>query len=425
VAISPFSWVAPWPSLLWAGAALLAIAALCLGLGVFPRLAAVTAWGLLAALQDRNPALYMAGDRYLLLLIMWCVLLPTGARLSLRPAPVGVTRIRSWAGAGLLLQVMFVYVATGLKKTGPAWFDGTALWYALYSEPYVTAAGHWLRSQTALIGPLSFAVKWVEPVGPLLVLSPWRNQAARLITVGLFWAFHLGLQIFHAIGVFQLVGLAAWLVFLPSVTWERRASRHPAEREIAIGAERRLRPARWSETLALVPLTYLIITMTCTLTGILVRDRPYPVPALVNWVATDLHLSEGWAMFTGLGHPGAVYFWFLVPGQLADGSEVEVLRRAPLDWSRPSNFQSAQRGFRWSQYLLNAIHPGTHMATFRKTHPLLLDYLCREWNARNEPRRRLERVELVMVTEKIPAPGSAAPAMGDRLHVASGACPPP
>ena len=55
---------------------------------------------------------------------MRCILLPTGARLSAHPdrrdAPPVVRR------AGLLVQIMVVYVLTGLKKTSTEWFDGTA-----------------------------------------------------------------------------------------------------------------------------------------------------------------------------------------------------------------------------------------------------------------------------------------------------------
>ena len=158
VTLSPFTWVAESTPLLWAGVFLLASAALCLALGLVPRWAAAAAWFLLAALQDRNPGLYMSGDRYLLLLLMWCILLPTGARLSVRHAPIGVTRIRSFAGAGLLVQIMVVYVLTGLKKTGPEWSDGTALWYAL-NHQHVTAVGSWLRSQTDLLAMLSRAIR--------------------------------------------------------------------------------------------------------------------------------------------------------------------------------------------------------------------------------------------------------------------------
>jgi Vitamin K-dependent gamma-carboxylase len=419
VAVSPFTWVAGSPPLLWVGAALLAAAAVCLALGVFPRLAAAVAWGLLAALQDRNPALYMSGDRYLLLLLMWCILLPTGARLSLCPAPPGITRLRSWAGGGLMLQVMLVYMVTGLKKTGPEWSDGTALWYALSLDEYVTAVGRWLRSQTALIGPLSFAVKWVEIFGPLLVLSAWRNDLARIIAVALFWALHLGLHASQAIGVFQIVGLAAWLVFLPSTLWDWRGARAPAGGEVPVRDGGRIAAATWSERLALVPIAYLVIVMGYTVTGILVSGRHYPEPALVSRVARVLHLHEGWAMFSSIP-PRRL--WYLAPGRLADGSEVEVLRRGPLDWERPLDLQSAQRGFRWTLYLGNAIQRGIHEEPFRATYPALLDYLCRDWNGRNGAARRLERVALVVVTETIPGPGSADAPPGDRYLLASRDC---
>lgn len=396
VAVSPFTWLAPWPAWLWVGVAVLALAAVGLAFGLAPRLSAAAAWVLLAALQDRNPALYMSGDRYLLLLLMWCILLPTGARLSLRPASPGITRLRSWAGAGLLLQIVLVYVLTGLKKTGAEWVDGTALWYALNQEQYVTAAGQWLRSQAALIGALSRVVKWVEIFGPLLVLSPLRNAVARSLAVGLFWALHLGLHTFQAIGVFQLVGIAAWSVFLPSALWNRFA---PDE------STQRIQPAPWAERLALVPLSYLLLVMVYTATGLVVRGTPhYPVPASVDRIATVLHLQEGWAMFSSVG---PYHTWYLAPGRLADGSDVEVLRRAPLEWTRPLDVQSAQRGFRWTLYLGNAIRRGLVEPPFQATYVPLLEYLCRDWNARHVPERRLVHVSLVAMAEVAGGPGTA------------------
>jgi hypothetical protein len=406
VALSLFTWIAPWPSLLWAGLGLLALAAVCLALGLAPRLSAAAAWVLLAALQDRNPALYMSGDRYLLLLLMWCALLPTGARLSLRPAPPGVTAIRSWAGAGLLIQILLVYVLTGLKKTGAPWSDGTALWYALNEDQYVTAAGRWLRSQTTLIEALPLVVKRVEIFGPLLVLLPVWNAAGRVLAVTLFWTLHLGLHTFQAIGVFQLVGLAAWSVFLPSALWDRLARVSRVTNKKTTRVDRRGKPARWAERLALVPLAYLMIVLAWTGAGLVLHGTPHnPVPTVVDRAATFLHLQEGWAMFATV----APYrTWYLAPGRLADGSEVEVLRGAPLDWSEPSDVQAAQRGFRWTLYLGNAIRRGIDEPRFRATYAAMLDYLCRDWNARNGPARQLERVSVVAVAEAVGPPGSVA-----------------
>jgi hypothetical protein len=272
--------------------------------------------------------------------------------------------------------------------------------------------------QPALTRPFSFAVKWVEIVGPLLVLSPWRNGAARMIAVGLFWALHLGLQTFQAIGVFQLVGLAAWLVCLPSAAWDWRGVRASAGRAGPNRADQPIPPDRWSERLALVPLVYLTILATCTITGVLVRGMHYPVPALIERVAIPLHLQEGWAMFSSTGPTRA---WFLAPGRLADGAEIEVLRRAPLDWHKPADLQSAQRGFRWTLYLGNAIVRGIYELPHRATHSALLEYLCREWNSHAEPNHRLEHVELVMVAEAVPAPGLLEPP-GDPYLLAQRDC---
>ena len=403
--------------MLWTGIFVLACAAVCLALGFVPRSAAALAWFLLAALQDRNPGLYMSGDRYLLLLLMWCILLPTGARLSVRPAPIDVTRLRSVAGAGLLVQIMVVYVLTGLKKTGAEWFDGTALWYALNQE-HVTAVGSSLRSQTTLLGVFSRAIRWTEIFGPLLVLSPWHNVAARTTAVALFWAFHLGIYIFQGIVVFQLVGLSAWLVFLPSAVWDRRAvwtSRGTT------GGELHCRLSRWSEALSLIPLSYLIIVTAYAGTGLVLRGTPhFPSPVVIDRLARYLHLQEGWSMYASVG---LYRIWYVAPGHLADGSEIEVLRRAPLDWSTPSDLETAQRGFRWSLYLTNVVHRGLAEPAFRETWPPLLGYLCREWNAHHSREHRLVSISMVGMVERIPEVGLVPAGQAQRVMIATRDCP--
>jgi hypothetical protein len=205
--------------------------------------------------------------------------------------------------------------------------------------------------------------------------------------------------------VFQLVGLAAWSVFLPSGLWDRLAPAHSADREGTRRTDQRIQPAPSAERLALVPLGYLLLLMAYTGTGLVVRGTPhYPVPAKVDRIATVLHLQEGLAMFSFVGPYRA---WYLAPGRLADGSDVDVLPRAPLDWTRPSDVQSAQRGFRWTLYLGNVTGRGLEEPPFRATYAPLLEYLCRDWNAHHGPEHTLERVSLVSIAEMIGGPGSA------------------
>lgn len=72
-----------------------------------------------------------AGDVILRLLLFWSMLLPLGARWSLDAARAGrrpPDLVTGGAAAALLLQVAFIYVFTGLKKTGATWNeDYTAL----------------------------------------------------------------------------------------------------------------------------------------------------------------------------------------------------------------------------------------------------------------------------------------------------------
>src|SRR5262249_44541386 len=138
--------------------------------------------------------------------------------------------------------------------------------------------------------------------------------------------------------------------------------------------------APWSEMLALVPIIYVLIVVSFAATGVLLRGVAYPEPRLIHRIAVRLHLQEGWAMFASFAKEPVRY---LAPGRLADGSNVEVLRRGPLEWDKPYDVQSAQRGFRWTRYLGTAIESGFSDPRFEATPGALLDYLCREWNARS------------------------------------------
>ena len=55
------------------------------------------------------------------------------------------------ATAAILLQVAIVYWTTGLLKDGAAWRDGTAVYYALHLDFWVTAVGEWLREQKTIL----------------------------------------------------------------------------------------------------------------------------------------------------------------------------------------------------------------------------------------------------------------------------------
>jgi len=156
-------------------------------------------------------------------------------------------------------------------------------------------------------------------------------------------------------------------------------------------------------------------------TGLVLRGTPhFPTPVVIERLARFLHLQEGWSMFSFVGF---YRIWYVAPGHLADGSEIEVLRRAPLDWSTPSDLQAAQRGFRWSLYLMNVLPRGLAEPTFRETYPPLLGYLCQEWNAHNSREHRLVSISMVGMVERIPEVGSVPAGQAQRVVIATRDCP--
>jgi hypothetical protein len=173
--------------------------------------------------------------------------------------------------------------------------------------------------------------------------------------------------------------------------------------------------------LSLVPLSYLVIVMAYASAGLVLRGTPhFAGPLVIDRLARLLHLQEGWAMFSTVG---LYRIWFVAPGQLADGSEVNVLRRAPLDWGTPSDLQTAQRGFRWSLYLMNVVPRGLDEPPFREIYPPLLGYLCREWNAHNRGEHRLLRISMVGMVERIPDVGSRTTGQAQRVMISTRDCP--
>ena len=62
----------------------------------------------------------------------------------------------------------------------------------------------------------------LEVVGALLLFVPGRQlPRLRVILVGAFIAFHLGMAIFMNLGIFPFVMISIWLLFLPSTVWDR------------------------------------------------------------------------------------------------------------------------------------------------------------------------------------------------------------
>jgi predicted DCC family thiol-disulfide oxidoreductase YuxK len=210
--------------------ALAGLAALALLVGYRTRTATFVSWLLLLSLHNRNPLVLHGGDNLLLLLLLWALFLPLGARASVDAAldrsPPGPQRLCSIATAAILIQAMSVYFFSALLKSAPDWTsDYTAVYYAFHIDQIATPVAAWLRQFPTLMQGLTVYVWWLELLGPLLMFSPFLRVPLRAVLVVLFVTMELGFMACLQIGLFPVISIASILLFVPGECWDRLAAR--------------------------------------------------------------------------------------------------------------------------------------------------------------------------------------------------------
>lgn len=212
-------------------------AALLLLLGWRARLAALASFVLYASLMNRNPVVATQADAWLLGLLFWLSLLPAGARYAvdaaLAPRSEGPSQHLSWASAGLVLQVLAVFVVTALAQRGVEWREqGSALYYALSIDHEAAPLGRWLLQFPRLLALLTAAVWWTALVAPLLALSPLLTRPLRAVALGALLLLQLGLILVFDLGALPWIGLFSLGALIGGGFWDWRSrasqERHPA-----------------------------------------------------------------------------------------------------------------------------------------------------------------------------------------------------
>jgi len=203
--------------------------AFMLVVGYCSRLASVMSWLLLLSLHHRNLYVLQGSDMLLLLMLLWAMFLPLGARWSFDAA---LTKDSSTAqnpyisvmGAGLLLQVVSVYFFTALLKDSPDWWpDGIAVFYVTHYAHYLSSTGESLglliEQYPSISYVLSYSIWFLEFLTPFLLFFSVFNTTFRFITLLMLTFMHLGFWIFMEIGLFPLVSLTSLLIFIPGTAW--------------------------------------------------------------------------------------------------------------------------------------------------------------------------------------------------------------
>lgn len=196
------------------------------------RFAVIATWAMIISIHNRNPALIFAADDVLRAILFWAMFLPLGAYYSVDRAMNSSSdrlpdRVASGATLALGLQLCYIYIfSAAFKSTSPNWTtEGSAVYYALSYDQYVTDLGKLLLNFPPLMTLSTYFTLVLEWVGPLFIFMPWRNSFFKFWTVVTFVLLHVGFGLTLNLGIFPFLSVFCWLAFLPSDFWNRLAQR--------------------------------------------------------------------------------------------------------------------------------------------------------------------------------------------------------
>lgn len=216
----------------------------------------------LTSLASRNVLLDNAGDYLAIALLVFTCFLPLGSRFSLDNLLVSLhdrdekgppalndrrrasedaiwgARAPGWtptslAAFAVLAQIAVVYLAMGLlQRKSEAWRDGTALYYALNVERWVSGAG---ASARHLLGPGALAA-WTRAFNaaelaiPALIFVPVAPRLTRGLAIGLILFTGLTLGVFFSLGLVGWTLVASAALLVPRDAWDRIEDHRSARR---------------------------------------------------------------------------------------------------------------------------------------------------------------------------------------------------
>lgn len=361
--------------------ALQGVAGVALAVGWHTRLATFAGWVALVSVIRRAAPTANAGDIWLACQMFWSLFLPLGVRWSIdsvrrraaaAPTPLPTSAL-SVATAAFILQVAVVYLGAGLAKCNADWISGDALMHALSVHDHGNAAGMSLAGMRWLVRPVQWLVLGGELVLPIMILV-CPTPRIRIGLVVMFITFHVAIWLTMTVGLFPLIGIVVWLALVPGDGWSS-AERRTAGRVVGLG-----RPATWACGVALSVAACAFVHGVCHPPGTLL-PRLLAVP--VN--LTGLH--QEWKMFATVP---AREQWVYARGLLADGTEIDLLRRGrPLERDRPAGGFTSLPHHRWHSFLWNMVRPRAKCLAEPAAAAL-----ARRWNAVHSPHRHVVSVEV-------------------------------
>lgn len=393
-----------------------AVFAFLLLIGYRTRLATIMSWFLLLSLQNRNTLIGQAGDDLLRMLLFWAIFLPwdrfysIDAKKNATPRPE--TTHFSAASAGLVIQIVLVYMCTALLKNSPEWHTtGTALYNALSLDQVLMPAGKLIYPYPLLLKYLTLSTYYIELYLPLVLLIPVYTSFFRLLVVGVLVGFHLGISLTLFVGLFYLINLISFMGLLPppALHWfeaellpyiqnlgyrfRRFQFKVPAIIKVSLpwnlSLKRRKLFKAGQQYFVTAVLLYVIWWNFSNLPQI-----DHPMPAGARWPGMLLRLDQHWGMFAPevFKDDG----WYILEGIRDDNIHIDINRNGqPVTSRKPESVVALFKNDRWRKYGENYLFINNMYMR-----PYFCHYRLRVWNESHPEDEKIRELHVFYMMER-------------------------
>ena len=193
--------------------------------GFKTRFATIMVWLFTISLIARNPAVITGAYVILRLALFWAIFLPLGAKWSIDESldinkEKSQDRVSSIASFALIFQILSIYFFAGMLKSDPIWDkEFLGVYYALSLDMFATKLGLIIREYPLITTSLTIFTVYVQRIGIIFLISPYKSSLLRIIGVIAFIFFHIGLWTTMHIGWFQAISIACLAIFIPGIFW--------------------------------------------------------------------------------------------------------------------------------------------------------------------------------------------------------------